>query len=108
LKSVNNPFKNMGFDSVTEKNLYFKSTLMSIIVRHIQDNKISQRRAATFFNISQPRVSDLMSGKIDLFSSDTLLNMIEKIKFGFYGYLLSSIGNYQFGFLEPDFEEVEP
>ncbi len=34
------------------------------------------RSSAKLFRVSQPRVSDLMRGKIELFSVDTLVNML--------------------------------
>ena len=33
-------------------------------------------QAARLFGVTQPRVSDLMRGKVDLFSLDTLVNML--------------------------------
>jgi predicted XRE-type DNA-binding protein len=36
---------------------------------------LSQAEAAKLFNITQPRVSDLMRGKINLFGIDALVNM---------------------------------
>ena len=36
---------------------------------------MSQAQAAKLFGVTQPRVSDLMRGKIELFSLDTLVNM---------------------------------
>jgi predicted XRE-type DNA-binding protein len=37
---------------------------------------LAQAAAAKRFGVSQPRVSDLTRGKIDLFSFDTLVNML--------------------------------
>jgi predicted XRE-type DNA-binding protein len=37
---------------------------------------LSQSRAAKLFGVTQPRISDLVRGKIDLFSIDTLVNML--------------------------------
>ena len=37
---------------------------------------LTQARAAKLFDVSQPRVSDLMRGKIDRFSIDTLVEML--------------------------------
>ena len=36
----------------------------------------SQAAAATLLGVTQPRISDLVRGKIDLFSLDTLVNML--------------------------------
>jgi transcriptional regulator with XRE-family HTH domain len=37
---------------------------------------LTQAAAATVFSVSQPRVSDLVRGKIHLFSLDTLIDML--------------------------------
>lgn len=36
---------------------------------------LSQSQAAKLFGVTQPRVSDLMRGKINLFGMDALVNM---------------------------------
>ena len=36
---------------------------------------MTQTQAAQLFGVTQPRISDLMRGKINLFSLDTLMNM---------------------------------
>ena len=42
---------------------------------YIVSAELSQAEAAKLFNITQPRVSDLMRGKINLFGIDALVNM---------------------------------
>jgi predicted XRE-type DNA-binding protein len=42
----------------------------------IETRGLTQGGAAELFGVSQPRVSDLLRGKIDLFSIDTLVNML--------------------------------
>ena len=37
---------------------------------------LSQSEAAKLLGVTQPRISDLMRGKIELFGLDTLVNMI--------------------------------
>jgi predicted XRE-type DNA-binding protein len=38
--------------------------------------RLTQAKAAIMFGVSQPRVSDLMRGRIDRFSVDTLVAML--------------------------------
>ena len=57
------------------ENMKLRSTLMSSLKSHITRSEISQARAAKVFGVTQPRVSDLMCGKIDLFGLDALVNM---------------------------------
>jgi predicted XRE-type DNA-binding protein len=57
------------------ENMKLRSTLMMNLKDFIVNNKLSQADAAKLFNITQPRVSDLMRGKINLFGIDALVNM---------------------------------
>ena len=58
------------------ENMKLRSSLMMALKDHISREGLSQSRAAKVFGVTQPRVSDLMRGKIELFSLDTLVNML--------------------------------
>jgi predicted XRE-type DNA-binding protein len=49
--------------------------LMIALKNHINNTKMSQAQAAKLFGVTQPRISDLMRGKINLFGLDALVNM---------------------------------
>lgn len=53
-----------------------RSSLMTAVIAHIEKNGLTQAQAAEQFGVTQPRISDLMRGKIELFSLDTLVNML--------------------------------
>ena len=53
-----------------------RSELMIAISEHIAKNGLTQAVAAKLFGVTQPRVSDLVRGKIELFSIDTLVQML--------------------------------
>lgn len=57
------------------ENMKLRSTLMMNLKNFIVSTGLSQAEAAKLFNITQPRVSDLMRGKINLFGIDALVNM---------------------------------
>ena len=57
------------------ENLKLRSALMMALEEHIKRKGWSQSEAARRFGVTQPRVSDLMRGKIALFGLDTLVNM---------------------------------
>jgi len=57
-------------------NMKIRSTLMMALEQHIKDEGWSQAEAARLLGVTQPRVSDLMRGKINLFGIDTLVNML--------------------------------
>ena len=57
------------------ENLKLRSTLMMALKAHLARADLSQAQIAKLFGVTQPRVSDLMRGKIDLFGLDALVNM---------------------------------
>lgn len=57
------------------ENMKLRSTLMMALKHHIAHAKMSQAEAAKLFGVTQPRVSDLLRGKINVFSLDALVNM---------------------------------
>ena len=76
---------NNGFTSVWDaiesdpgqaENMKLRSRLMMALRDHVASEGLNQTAAAKLFGVTQPRVSDLMRGKIDLFSLDTLVNML--------------------------------
>jgi predicted XRE-type DNA-binding protein len=58
------------------ENMKLRSVLMTALRDHIVQAGLSQSEAAKVLGVTQPRISDLMRGKIDLFALDTLVNMI--------------------------------
>lgn len=52
-----------------------RSALMMELDNLIKQRGITQGEAAKLFGVTQPRVSDLMRGKIGLFSLDCLMDM---------------------------------
>jgi predicted XRE-type DNA-binding protein len=58
------------------ENMKLRSALMLALKGHIANQGLSQSKAAKLFVVTQPRISDLMRGCIDLFAIDTLVNML--------------------------------
>ena len=52
-----------------------RSELMMELENIIKRSDMTQVQAAALFGVTQPRVSDLMRGKINLFSLDCLMDM---------------------------------
>ena len=69
-----NVFADVGFPAEEAGNLLLRAQLMS----RVRDmaREASQREAAKKFGVSQPRLNDLMRGKIEKFSLDALVNML--------------------------------
>ena len=62
-------------DPGTAENMKMRSRLMMALKAHMSSAGWSQAQAAKLFGVTQPRVSDLMRGKINLFGLDALVNM---------------------------------
>jgi predicted XRE-type DNA-binding protein len=58
------------------ENMKLRSSLMLSLRDHLAKEGLTQSEAAKKFGVSQPRISDLIRGRIDLFSIDTLVNML--------------------------------
>ncbi|WP_456281128.1 XRE family transcriptional regulator [Cupriavidus sp. JZ107] len=57
------------------ENMKLRSELMIALKNYISRSEMSQAEAARLFGVTQPRISDLMRGKINLFGLDALVNM---------------------------------
>lgn len=57
-------------------NMKLRSSLMIALTDHIARTEMTQADAAVLFGVTQPRVSDLVRGKINLFGLDALVNML--------------------------------
>jgi predicted XRE-type DNA-binding protein len=58
------------------ENMKVRSALMIALKERIETEGLSQANAAKLFGVTQPRISDLLRGKVTLFSIDTLINML--------------------------------
>jgi predicted XRE-type DNA-binding protein len=74
--STVNVFRDLGFKVEEAENLKLRAMLMVELEKHIREKRMTQKRAAERLGVTQPRISDLMRGKIDLFSVDTLITML--------------------------------
>ena len=75
-KGSENVFVDCGFPPTEAENLRIRAKMMLALTGYIQERKITQSRAAAIMGVAQPRISDLVRGKIGLFTIDTLVNMV--------------------------------
>jgi predicted XRE-type DNA-binding protein len=75
-RSSGNVFRDLGFAREEAENLKVRTDLMIQLSKLIQARRLTQAEAADLFGVTQPRVSDLVRGKIDRFSIDTLVAML--------------------------------
>jgi len=60
-------------------NLTTRGLLMIAIEQRIKEEGWTQTDAATHLHVTQPRISDLLNGKITKFSLDALVNMLPAV-----------------------------
>jgi predicted XRE-type DNA-binding protein len=80
VRSSGNVFRDLGFSPDEAEYLKIRAELMMNLQKVITARGLKQTEAAKLLGITQPRVSDLMRGRIDLFSIDTLIDMLARLE----------------------------
>ena len=79
IRSSGNVFRDLGFSPDEVEYLKVRSELMVSLQKVITARGLKQAEAAALLGVSQPRVSDLMRGRLDLVSIDTLIDMLARL-----------------------------
>jgi predicted XRE-type DNA-binding protein len=74
-----NVFRDLGFSHEEAENLRIRSALMIVLTEHINRAGLTQKQAAEQLGVTQPRISDLSRGRIEVFSIDTLIAMLSRV-----------------------------
>jgi predicted XRE-type DNA-binding protein len=74
-ESSGNVFAALGFENPEED--LAKATLIAEISHIIKKKKLTQAQVAKILGVNQPRISSLLSGNLDLFSIDMLMNFLK-------------------------------
>ena len=77
--STGNVFRDVGFRREEAEHLLVRADLMIQVQKLIAARRLKQREVAEIVRVSQPRVSDLLRGRIDLFSTDALIDMLARL-----------------------------
>jgi len=78
-RGYHNVFDALEDNPAMAQNLKIRSELMIALRQYIKDSGLDQKKAAEVFGVHQPRISDLMRGKINKFTIDMLVNMLARI-----------------------------
>ena len=78
-RSSGNVFRDVGFPAEQAEHLLVRSDLLIQLQKAIASRGMKQSEAATLLKVTQPRVSDLLRGRADLFSTDTLIDMLARL-----------------------------
>jgi predicted XRE-type DNA-binding protein len=79
----NNPLELLAKDPVELSIVTLKARLMMVVTKLIREQRYTQAEAAKLLGVSQPRISNLMNGKLSKFSIDMLIEMMGRL-----GYLM--------------------
>ena len=67
-------------DSATEAaSMKLRAELSNEIIERMRERKLTQAKAAQLIGVTQPRISDLMRGRLDLFSLDALVDIADRV-----------------------------
>lgn len=91
-----NVFEDLGFDPAESADLALRTFLMAEIRKFIERNDLTQVKAAKFFGIKQPKISNIINGKVEEISSDYLI-----------GLLAMTGGELKYSFKQPTKRQVE-
>ena len=75
--STGNVFADLGIDNPEE--YLAKSELAAQILRIVQGRRLTQVAAGKLLNISQPKVSALLNGRLDGFSTERLFRFLNNL-----------------------------
>jgi predicted XRE-type DNA-binding protein len=74
-KGSANIFEDLGFNVQESQNLLLRSQTMIALLDWFNSSGLTQTVAAKKLGITQPRLNQLLKGKIEIFSLDALVNM---------------------------------
>lgn len=77
--STGNVFRVLEFRRDEAEHLLVRADLMIQVQKLLASRGLKQRTTAKLLNVTQPRVSDLLRGRIDLFSTDALIDMLARL-----------------------------
>jgi predicted XRE-type DNA-binding protein len=80
--STGNVFRDIGFSKEESEHLLVRADLLIQVQKVIASRGLKQAEAARVLLVTQPRVSDLLRGRIDLFSTDALIDMLARLGVG--------------------------
>jgi predicted XRE-type DNA-binding protein len=80
--STGNVFRDIGFSQEEAEHLVVRADLLIQLQKLIGSRGLKQAAAARLLRVTQPRISDLLRGRIDLFSTDSLIDMLARLGVG--------------------------
>ena len=80
INSSGNIFLDLGFPAHEASVMLLRAQLAEALRRWIEREHLTQAQAAKRLGVAQPRVSEIVRGKVDLMSLDYLVGLCAKAK----------------------------
>lgn len=71
-------FLDLGFGRAEAEYLMLRSRLMVMVADVIESRHLTQAKAAALLGVTQPRVSDVVRGRVERFTIDALVEMLAR------------------------------
>lgn len=78
-RSSGNVFRDLGFPDEEAEHLRVRADLLIQVQKALEARGLKQAEAAKLLGVTQPRISDLVRGRLDLFSVDILIDILAKL-----------------------------
>lgn len=72
-----NVFQDLGFSPEESRTFQLKTDAHSALIRLVRDNKYTQKELSILLDQPQPRISELLNGKISKLSLEKLVDYLE-------------------------------
>lgn len=79
MKKIKSVFHDLGFSEQESNSLTLKADMHSKILEVIEKQKIKARDLEKILDVPQPRISELLNGKISTVSIEKLISYLEKL-----------------------------
>jgi predicted XRE-type DNA-binding protein len=79
MKKIKSVFHDLGFSEQESNSLTLKADMHSKILEVVGKQKIKPRDLEKILDVPQPRISELLNGKISTVSIEKLISYLEKL-----------------------------
>lgn len=79
MKKIKSVFHDLGFSEQESNSLTLKADMLSKILEVVEKQKIKPRDLEKILDVPQPRISELLNGKISTVSIEKLISYLEKL-----------------------------
>ncbi len=78
-RSSGNVFRDVGFAPAEAEHLLVRADLLIKVQKLIESKGLTPAELAKTLRITRPRVTELLSGRLDLFSTDALIDILARL-----------------------------